>query len=218
MHPLRRIASITSLALVIGATLVACAAPDIPIRTGPAALGSWDTIDIPEDVQINAIHSVALPTGDVLLIAGSGNDVKQFAAGTFETLLYSPATGQTELIDTPEDLFCNGHAHLPNGNILVAGGTQAYETAPEQLTNAGGVLTLVNETPQKEFFVAKGTQVVGDDLTVNLFPVDLVVNFGRRILTSNPLLRIIRNQVKKSLIPMNSGSVLYVSAWKVSTQ
>jgi hypothetical protein len=162
MHPLRRIASITSLALVIGATLVACAAPDIPIRTGPAALGSWDTIDIPEDVQINAIHSVALPTGDVLLIAGSGNDVKQFAAGTFETLLYSPATGQTELIDTPEDLFCNGHAHLPNGNILVAGGTQAYETAPEQLTNAGGVLTLVNETPQKEFFVAKGTQVVGE--------------------------------------------------------
>ena len=162
MRRFRRTTAIIAAALATASLLAACSPTDEKPRTGPAALGSWDTIDIPEDLQINAIHSVMLPTGDVLLIAGSGNNAEQFAAGTFETLIYSPETGEAELIDTPEDLFCGGHAHLPNGNVLVAGGTQAYEVAPKQLTHAGGVLTLVNETPQKEFFVPRGSEVIGE--------------------------------------------------------
>lgn len=126
-----------------------------------AEFGKWDLLDIDADLKINAIHSVLLPTGDVLLIAGSGNDAKHFEAGTFQTLLYSPETGEGELIDTPEDLFCNGHAHLPNGNVLVAGGTQGYEVLPENKEAAGGVLTLVNENPDKEYVVEAGTTVKG---------------------------------------------------------
>jgi len=168
MRRSRRLVAFSAATLAVALVLTACSlngenseAPSEP-RTGKALTGSWDSIDIPEGLQINAIHSVMLPTGDVLLIAGSGNDATQFEAGTFETLVYSPETGEAELIDTPEDLFCGGHAHLPNGNILVAGGTQAYEVAPEKLTHAGGVLTLVNETPQKEFFVPKGSEVTGE--------------------------------------------------------
>lgn len=125
--------------------------------------GHWDLVEIPEDMQINAIHSVMLPTGDVLLIAGSGNDRQNFEAGTFESLVYSPETGKTELIETPEDLFCAGHAHLSNGNLLIAGGTQGYEILPEDLEQAGGYLTLRNESPDKEFFVPEGTEVIGGE-------------------------------------------------------
>jgi len=168
MRRSRRLVALGAATLAAALVLTACSlgaeepATSTKPRTGAALMGSWDKVDIPDDLQINAIHSVMLPTGDVLLIAGSGNDTTQFAAGTFKTLVYSPKTGESELIDTPEDLFCAGHAHLPNGNILVAGGTQAYEVAPEKLTNAGGVLTLVNETPQKEFFVPKGSEVIGE--------------------------------------------------------
>ena len=148
--------------LLAAALFAGCSPEVVKADDVPAGSGKWDMIELPDGMTINAVHSVALPTGDVLLIAGSGNDVEQFAAGTFETLVYSPATGEATLVDTPEDLFCAGHAHLPNGNVLVAGGTQAYETAPEQLTHAGGVLTLVNETPSKEFFVPAGSEVVGE--------------------------------------------------------
>lgn len=136
---------------------------DIHINTDAykAEFGKWDMVELPEDVQINAIHSVMLPTGKVLLIAGSGNDRQQFEAGTFETLVYDPETGATTLIDTPEDLFCNGHAHLPNGNILIAGGTQGYEILPENMTNAGGYVQLTNENPDKEFVLEAGTELVG---------------------------------------------------------
>ena len=35
--------------------------------------GRWDTIELPDDIAINAIHSAVLPTGKVLRVAGSGN-------------------------------------------------------------------------------------------------------------------------------------------------
>ena len=184
-----------TLMVLIGLVLIstACTAtdstsdsPKSAAVSGPSTDGKWDMVDIPKGMRINAIHSVVLPTGDVLLIAGSGNDQEQFDAGTFETLLYTPSTGDTERIDTPEDLFCAGHAHLPNGNLLVAGGTQAYEVAENQLTHAGGVLTLVNETPSKEFYVPEGTEVTGvnsgetyrtdSDITIPMATIDPTTN------------------------------------------
>lgn len=133
--------------------------------------GRWDLLQLPENMEINAIHSVMLSTGDVLLIAGSGNDAENFEAGTFETLVYEPSTGQTTMIHTPEDLFCGGHAQLPNGNVLVAGGTQGYEVLPEDLERAGGVLTLVNENPDKEFTISAGSEVRGGD-SGNIYTTD----------------------------------------------
>lgn len=150
--------------------------------SSPASLGRWDTLNLPKDMKINAIHSVVLATGDVLLIAGSGNDTKLFAAGTFKTLLYSPKTGKTQLIHTPEDLFCGGHAQLPNGNVLVAGGTAGYEVAPSQLKYAGGVLTLVNETPQKAFTIPKGSKVKGD-ASGRIFVTDRDITIPKAVAT-----------------------------------
>jgi Domain of unknown function (DUF1929) len=112
-------------------------------------------------VQVNAVHAALLDTGKLLIIAGSGNNQAMFAAGTFKTLLYDPATGTTKLIPTPSDMFCGGHAFLPNGNLLVAGGTSRYEVLADAVTNAAGTMVVKNESPDggKRNF-PKGTEFV----------------------------------------------------------
>lgn len=128
-----------------------------------ARYGRWDVVDLPTDVQVNAIHAAMLPTGKLLIIAGSGNDQAQFDAGTFRTLVYDPATGQTKLVMTPADLFCGGHAFLPDGNLLVAGGTQRYEVLDGAVTKAAGAMVVRNEFPDAGHSFAKGTEFVAPD-------------------------------------------------------
>jgi hypothetical protein len=67
--------------------------------------------------------------GDVLLVAGSGNDPDQFAAGTFTSAVYDPRTGSFTQIPTPDDFFCSGHVQLPDGRILILGGNLNYPAA-----------------------------------------------------------------------------------------
>jgi hypothetical protein len=126
--------------------------------------GHWDVIDLPADMRVNAVHTALLDTGKLLIIAGSGNDRQMFDAGTFRTLLYDPNTGQTKLIPTPTDLFCGGHAFLPDGKLLVAGGTQRYEILDGAVTNAAGTMVVKNESPNggpRDFPV--GTEFRGPD-------------------------------------------------------
>jgi Domain of unknown function (DUF1929) len=91
---------------------------------GPLA-GRWTTCQLPEG--FNPVHASVLPDGTVLLMAGSGNDPAEFAAGHFQSYLFSPDTCSTSALPTPGDMFCSVHAMLPNGNILVAGGTKHYD-------------------------------------------------------------------------------------------
>ena len=111
-----------------------------------AKYGLWGKLDIPARFRVNGIHSTLLHNGDVLIMAGSGNDQSFFNAGTFKTLLLNPATMKERLIHTPWDLFCAGHIELPDGNILIAGGTARYENLKP--THAGGSMTVVNDTTQ----------------------------------------------------------------------
>jgi Domain of unknown function (DUF1929) len=87
--------------------------------------GRWTACQLPEG--FNPVHASVLPDGSVLLMAGSGNDPAEFAAGRFQSYVFSPGTCTTSRVPTPSDLFCSGHAMLPNGNILVAGGTRRYD-------------------------------------------------------------------------------------------
>ena len=125
--------------------------------------GRWDVVELPSDKRVNAIHAAMLPTGKILLVAGSGNDQKQFDAGTFTSLLYNPATGQARKIDTPSDMFCAGHAFLPDGKLLVAGGTQRYEVLDGQVTKAAGAMRVRNESPNGGHDFPKGTEFVAPD-------------------------------------------------------
>lgn len=63
------------------------------VRSGELAIsGQWKVIDSPAQSRINAIHAALLPTGKVLIIAGSGNSPRHFDAGSFSTLLWDPQT------------------------------------------------------------------------------------------------------------------------------
>jgi hypothetical protein len=109
--------------------------------------GKWDVVELPDEQKVNAIHAAVLPTGRILLIAGSGNKEDMFSAGTFKSLVYDPTTGRSRVIPTPNDMFCAGHTFLASGNLLIAGGTQRYERLDGAVTNAAGPLTVKNENP-----------------------------------------------------------------------
>ena len=89
--------------------------------------GVWQVLPFPNPVR--SIHSVVLYNGDILFVAGSGNDPNEFAAGSFESALYDPVKGTFKVIPTPDDFFCAGHVQLSDGNVLVLGGNKAYPNA-----------------------------------------------------------------------------------------
>ncbi|MEV0281555.1 kelch motif-containing protein [Streptomyces sp. NPDC050610] len=122
-----------------------------------ARYGHWDLVDVPEKYRINSIHAALLHTGKVLMIAGSGNDEKNFKAGTFQSVLWDPVKNTFKEIDTPKDMFCGGHAQLPDGNLLVAGGTARYEKLKGDVTRAGGAMVVKNEDPDAPKTLPKGT-------------------------------------------------------------
>jgi hypothetical protein len=155
-----------------------------------AKYGYWETIELPTPDRVNAVHTALMNTGKLLIIAGSGNDQQFFNAGTFKTLVWDPTTGKAKLIPTPDDFFCGGHAFLPNGNLLVAGGTARYEVLAPKVQYAGGVINIENRLP-KARVLAKGTVFVSptggfykSDATITLLPA--VRGFGkggRRVIT-----------------------------------
>jgi Galactose oxidase-like, Early set domain len=89
--------------------------------------GKWQVM--PYESTVRGIHAVMLHNGKVLLVAGSGNDPSAFAAGTFKTAVYDPATGTFTNVATPVDLFCAGHVQLADGRVLVMGGNKGYPSA-----------------------------------------------------------------------------------------
>lgn len=128
--------------------------------------GYWETIDIPEEFRTNTIHAALLPTGKVLLVAGSGNNRINFndfhndnKIAVLKTAIFDPETRQMKLVDTPSDLFCSGHAMLQSGNLLVAGGTSGYELLQGDVKKPGGAMTIHNEDPDSAVKVfKKGTK------------------------------------------------------------
>ncbi len=87
-------------------------------------MGSWDVLD--SQMPLRTIHTTLLNDGRLLLVAGSGNDGNQFAAGTFRTVVWNPEDNTFTEIPTPYDMFCTGHVTLPDGKVLLSGGTEAF--------------------------------------------------------------------------------------------
>ncbi|MEU6080644.1 galactose oxidase-like domain-containing protein [Streptomyces sp. NPDC047108] len=123
--------------------------------------GHWDLLDVPEEFRINTIHAALLHTGKVLLIAGSGNNAEMFKAKTFRTVLWDPEKNTYKNISTPKDMFCAGHTQLPDGKLLVAGGTQRYEKLQGDVEKAGGLMIVKNEDPDEPKTLRPGTLFTG---------------------------------------------------------
>ncbi|WP_326697670.1 kelch motif-containing protein [Streptomyces sp. NBC_01754] len=126
-----------------------------------AANGHWDFLDVPSGHRINTIHAALLHTGKVLLVAGSGNDRRNFDAKTFRSVLWDPRTGAFDDVPTPKDMFCAGHTQLPDGKLLIAGGTKRYEKLEGDVTKAGGLMIVHNEDPDKPVTLPAGTRFTG---------------------------------------------------------
>jgi hypothetical protein len=89
--------------------------------------GSWSS---GKNTTTVAIHASVLPNGKIFYMAGSGYHAER-QSGPYEARLLDPNTGAESNISMSEDLFCVGQAPLPNGNILLAGGTLRYDIAPD---------------------------------------------------------------------------------------
>jgi Domain of unknown function (DUF1929)./Glyoxal oxidase N-terminus. len=107
----------------------------ILVVASACGVGKWSLNSTPAPVR--AVHAALLKNGHVLLIQGSGADPNLFAAGTFTTTEWDPVANTFRSIPTPYDMFCSGHAALPDGSLLVAGGTAAYPNTPGSLDYEG---------------------------------------------------------------------------------
>ncbi len=119
--------------------------------------GHWVNINIPDPDKIDAVHAVMLNTGKVLIMAGSGNNIGNFRAGRFESEVFNPANNTFKEIKTPYDMFCSGHIILPDGNVLIAGGTARYEVLASQIKYAAGVMTVTNHSTTRRLVLPVGT-------------------------------------------------------------
>ncbi|MGW4896754.1 galactose oxidase-like domain-containing protein [Kitasatospora sp. NPDC004240] len=128
-----------------------------------AEYGHWQTVTLPAEFRINAIHATLLRTGKILIIAGSGNDRRGFDAGSFKSLLWDPVANTYRSVPTPADMFCGGHASLPDGRVLVAGGTLRYEALDGAVKRAAGTVRVRNENPDAARTFPRGTVFVSPD-------------------------------------------------------
>jgi plastocyanin len=76
--------------------------------------GSWERLP---DSPIFVVHAAMLHTGKVLLWAGTAE-----VGDPLESRVWDPATGMMTTQHYTVDLFCSGHAFLPDGRLCIAGG------------------------------------------------------------------------------------------------
>lgn len=116
-------------------------------------LGCWEKVPLPRKKgaiwSLQSVHTSLLPDGKILMVNGSSNrnTINRGASPEFidgvkttdqdvvsNTAIFDPKKGTFTPIETPpavqsessNDLFCSGHLHLSNGDILFVGGSNRY--------------------------------------------------------------------------------------------
>ena len=69
------------------------------------------------DSGVLAVHAALLPTGSVLFFAGSSNDEIAAIEHRYGTRVWHYPGPELSAPTTPVDLFCCGHATLPDGRL-----------------------------------------------------------------------------------------------------
>ena len=90
-----------------------------------AEMGVWRLLE--NTSQVNPVHAALLHTGSVLFFSGSGNDPDRHNARQYATAVWHYPQPRYSRPATPVDLFCCGHAFLPDGRLLASGGTEQYD-------------------------------------------------------------------------------------------
>src|SRR5262245_6290105 len=89
-----------------------------------ASKGIWELL--PCHAPLLPVHGAVLHTGKVLLFAGSGND-ELYTTG-LRSAVWDYVNGTWFSPFTPVDFFCAGQSFLPDGRVIVAGGTKEYDS------------------------------------------------------------------------------------------
>ncbi len=92
-----------------------------PGRSQANVTGQWQTL--PYTMPINPVHVHLLYTGNVLVVSGTGNNPND---PLMQAALWNPQAGTITVQSLEYDMFCNGLVGLPDGRVLIAGGTLAY--------------------------------------------------------------------------------------------
>lgn len=103
-------------------------------KSDPTIYGQWEPIWEKYKFNYLPVHMALLHTGNVLAFSGSGNDplylTSPHPAEIFEPGEIGTDNGRVFPLSNQGiegDIFCCGHVFLPNGKILVAGGTFKYD-------------------------------------------------------------------------------------------
>ncbi|MGI8335145.1 galactose oxidase-like domain-containing protein [Actinomadura scrupuli] len=110
-----------------------------PYFAAAARRGRWFVVedgngdDLP--ARAFAIHAALAHTGKIVIFSGNQHSREQHQARPQDLdhcQLFDCATLELEKIDAPTtDVFCSGHAFLPDGRLLVAGGTEKWLQPPD---------------------------------------------------------------------------------------
>jgi hypothetical protein len=139
--------------------------------------GTW--LPVQSSTSTVAIHAAITPTGKIFYLAGSGWNLNN-KNGPYQARLLDPVLGTDTNVPLSEDLFCAGQCQLPNGNILLCGGTAMYEN---DINNCNGIWHGTRFA--YEFDVTTGTLVKQASMkTGRWYPTLVTLADGRVIVVS----------------------------------
>jgi hypothetical protein len=95
----------------------------------PGVSGQWSAV---VDTTVVPVFTAVLPNGKVLIWDSVGdNAAESYPTHDFtRAMVWNPADNTQKRVDLlGTNLFCAGFAHLPNGNILIAGGNANAQLA-----------------------------------------------------------------------------------------
>ena len=101
------------------------------VSTSLAEEGMWSPV---YDVPLIPVAAAVLPDGKLLMWSAFDRYeyTDDYKYGFTETAIFDPATGESTgrtVSNTGHDMFCPGIAYLPDGRILVNGGSSAFDTS-----------------------------------------------------------------------------------------
>jgi hypothetical protein len=92
------------------------------IADDPGIAGTWSSV---YDTEVVPVFQAILPNGKILIWDSVGDNASEtYPNHTFtRAMVWNPTNNTFKRVDVQGyNIFCAGFAHLPNGNILVAGG------------------------------------------------------------------------------------------------
>ena len=111
------------------ALAVASLSPRLAAQAG--VLGEWRTL--PYLMPINPVHLALLNTGEVLVVAGSGNVATET---NFRAAVWNPQTSTIVTQSLGWNMFCNAMVVLPDGRVFINGGNLQYDPFHGEPRNA----------------------------------------------------------------------------------